>query len=128
KMTRGVRMSVHATPVVLWMVFSFMLFIAQTWAAGDAAKGEKVYKANCAVCHGDKGDGKGPGGASLTPKPTDFTSPAGMKGLDDARLHKSTMEGRPGTAMIGFAKNMNAGDIEDVIAYLKTFGGFGKAK
>jgi len=127
-MSRGVRMSVYTIPVVLLMVFSFAPFIAQTWAAGDAAKGEKVYKANCAVCHGDKGDGKGPGGASLTPKPTDFTSPAGMKGIDDARLHKSIIEGMPGTAMIGFAKTMSAGDIEDVIAYLKTLGGFGKIK
>ena len=128
KMTRGVRMRVHAIPVVLVMVFSFVFFIAQTWAAGDAAKGEKVYKANCAVCHGDKGDGKGPGGVSLTPRPTNFTSPAEMEGLDDARLHKSIMEGLPGTAMIGFAKSMKAGDIEDVIAYIKTLGGFGKPK
>ena len=44
-----------------------------------------------------------------------------MKGIDDARLHKSIIEGRPGTAMIGFAKTISAGDIEDVIAYLKTF-------
>lgn len=128
-MTRGViRMSVHATPVVLLMVFSVVFFIPRTWAAGDAAKGEKVYKANCAVCHGDKGDGKGPGGAALTPRPTNFTSPAEMEGLDDARLHKSIMEGLPGTAMIGFAKTMKAGDIEDVIAYIKTLGGFGKTK
>ncbi|MBI5407586.1 MAG: c-type cytochrome [Nitrospirae bacterium] len=127
-MTRGVRMSVYAIPVVLVMAFSFAFFIVQTWAAGDAAKGEKVYKANCAVCHGDKGDGKGPGGAALTPKPTDFTSPAGMKGIDDTRLHKSIIEGRPGTAMIGFAKTMSAGDIEDVIAYITTLGGFGKVK
>ena len=128
-MTRGVRRSVHATPVVLLIVFSVVFFIPRTWAAaGDAAKGEKVYKANCAVCHGDKGDGKGPGGVSLTPRPTNFTSPAEMEGIDDARLRKSIMEGLPGTAMIGFAKSMKAGDIEDVIAYIKTLGGFGKTK
>lgn len=129
KMTRVNGMRGYAAPVVfLLMIFSFMLFTPRTWAAGDAAKGEKVYKANCAVCHGDKGDGKGPGGAALTPQPTNFTSLAEMEGVDDVRLHKSIMEGLPGTAMIGFAKTMKPGDIEDVIAYIKTLGGFRKAK
>ena len=43
-----------------------------------------------------------------------------MKGIDDARIHKSLMEGRPGTAMVSFAKTLSAGDIDDVIAYVKT--------
>ncbi|MBI5406809.1 MAG: cytochrome c [Nitrospirae bacterium] len=107
------------TILALTVAFGFVLVASQSWA-GDAAKGEKVFKANCVVCHGDKGDGKGPAAAPLTPKPRNFTDANEMKGIDDARLHKSILEGRPGTAMVSFAKTLSAGDIEDVIAYLKT--------
>jgi mono/diheme cytochrome c family protein len=126
-MSRGIRMTAYALTAVLFVVFSFALFTTQSWA-GDAAKGEKVYKANCVVCHGDKGDGKGAAAAALTPKPRNFTDANEMKGVDDARIHKSLMEGRPGTAMVSFAKTLSADDIENVIAYIKTLGGFGKAK
>ena len=119
-MSRGIRMTAYALTAVLFVVFSFALFTTQSWAAGDAAKGEKVFKANCVVCHGDKGDGKGAAAAALTPKPRNFTDANEMKGIDDARIHKSLMEGRPGTAMVSFAKTLSAGDIDDVIAYVKT--------
>ena len=123
-MSKGVKITILAVTVA----FGFALVVSQSWAAGDAAKGEKVFKANCIVCHGDKGDGKGAAAAALTPKPKNFTDANEMKGIDDARIHKSLMEGRPGTAMVGFAKTLSADDIENVIAYLKTLGGFGKAK
>jgi mono/diheme cytochrome c family protein len=37
------------------------------------ARGKEIYDAKCAVCHGVKGDGKGPAAASLQVKPADFT-------------------------------------------------------
>ena len=37
------------------------------------AKGKQIYTAKCAACHGEKGDGKGPAGTTLNPKPGDFT-------------------------------------------------------
>ena len=37
------------------------------------AKGKEIYVARCALCHGDKGDGKGPGAANLPLKPADLT-------------------------------------------------------
>jgi len=122
-MSKGVKITILALTVAV----GFTLVASQSFA-GDAAKGEKVFKANCVVCHGDKGDGKGAAAAALTPKPKNFTDANEMKGIDDARIHKSLMEGRPGTAMVGFAKTLSADDIENVIAYLKTLGGFGKAK
>lgn len=127
-MSRGVRITVFTLSAVLFVIFSFAVFAVESWATGDAAKGKKTFTANCVVCHGDKGDGSGPAAATMNPKPRNFTNTTEMKGIDDARLHKSITEGRPGTAMVGFAKTLSAGDIEDVIAYIKTFGGFGKAK
>ena len=37
------------------------------------AKGKEIYTAKCALCHGEKGDGKGPGSLNLPLKPADFT-------------------------------------------------------
>jgi mono/diheme cytochrome c family protein len=41
--------------------------------AAVIAKGKEIYAAKCALCHGEKGDGKGPGAAGLAVKPGDFT-------------------------------------------------------
>jgi mono/diheme cytochrome c family protein len=37
------------------------------------AKGKEIYAAKCALCHGEKGDGKGLAAVSLAVKPGDFT-------------------------------------------------------
>jgi mono/diheme cytochrome c family protein len=37
------------------------------------ARGKEIYTAKCAVCHGEKGDGKGPGALNLPLKPADLT-------------------------------------------------------
>jgi mono/diheme cytochrome c family protein len=35
-------------------------------------QGEKLFLQNCGVCHGEKGDGKGPAAAALKPPPANF--------------------------------------------------------
>lgn len=47
--------------------------------------GEK-YKMYCGSCHGDAGDGNGPAGAALTPKPRNFHDAAWQTATDDARI------------------------------------------
>src|SRR5262249_20097949 len=37
------------------------------------SKGKDIYVVKCALCHGGKGDGKGPGAAGLALKPADLT-------------------------------------------------------
>ena len=37
------------------------------------ARGRDIYAVKCALCHGEKGDGKGPAATGLTVKPGDFT-------------------------------------------------------
>jgi mono/diheme cytochrome c family protein len=47
---------------------------AHVWTdARMIAKGREIFTAKCAVCHGAKGDGKGPGAVNLPLKPTDLT-------------------------------------------------------
>lgn len=40
--------------------------------AESLARGAQLYSENCAVCHGDKGDGKGPAAAALPTPPANF--------------------------------------------------------
>ena len=40
----------------------------------SAERGQAVYAKACAACHGENGDGNGPGAGPLNPKPRDFTS------------------------------------------------------
>ena len=98
--------------------------------AGDATKGEKIFKNLCTVCHNMASHGTGPNlkgtfGSDPASKEGFTYSGAmiGMKGktwkegtLD--KYLKSPAEYAPGNAM-AFAGIANAKDRADVIAYLK---------
>jgi mono/diheme cytochrome c family protein len=47
----------------------------------------------CAMCHGSDGRGDGPSGASLSPKPRDYTDQAWQKSVTDDELRKAILEG-----------------------------------
>ena len=96
------------------------------FAQGDAGAGRAVYEQKCLLCHGEQGDGKGPGAELLSPRPRDFT-----KGLykvrttasrtpSDQDLFKVITDGMPGTSMPGWAV-LPERDRWNLVAYLKTF-------
>ena len=64
-------------------------------AVSDAAKKEadEIWKGRCVTCHGEQGDGNGPAGAMLNPKPRNFTDAAWHKTVDDAQVAKAIVEG-----------------------------------
>lgn len=58
------------------------------------ASGRAVYKANCASCHGDNGQGDGAGGAALNPKPRNFHSASGWtNGPKVSEIYRTLEEG-----------------------------------
>ncbi len=68
------------------------------------SNGQASYKTNnCAVCHGDKGDGNGPAGASLNPKARNFISEKYKFGSKPEQVFKTISEGSKNTSMAGFA-------------------------
>jgi mono/diheme cytochrome c family protein len=81
-------------------------------------KGKEIYEKKCALCHGIKGDGKGPNSAGLDPKPTNFRDSHGEKMTDGEHFWKITT-GRGG--MPSFAKDLTEEERWHVINYVNTF-------
>ena len=49
-------------------------------------RGKKIYSTQCALCHGDKGDGKGEVAADMKLTVPDFTKPDTLNGRTDGEL------------------------------------------
>lgn len=88
-------------------------------AVSESSRGRIVYMKNCAVCHGDKGDGLSRAQASLIPPPRDLTSPAAKAELTTQRMITSVTYGRPDTAMSGFKTQLSTSDISAVVDYIR---------
>jgi len=91
------------------------------------AQGKRVYETQCAGCHGDQGNGKGPASDMLIVKPRDFT-----KGLykfrstpngtlpTDADLYRTITKGVNRTSMPEWSL-LPERERQAVVAYIKTF-------
>lgn len=67
------------------------------------AEGEKLYKTNCASCHGDNGTGGGPASMGLNPAPRNFTDKHNWKnGTKISKIYQTLQEGLPPSAMIAY--------------------------
>ena len=75
------------------------------------SNGEKVYTANCAACHQPTGKGMPPAFPALAGSKT-ATGPK-------AAHIETVLKGRPGTAMVSFARLSDA-EIASVITYERT--------
>jgi mono/diheme cytochrome c family protein len=87
--------------------------------SGDPSKGKALYETQCLFCHGGQGHGDGVMGKLLTPPPADLVK---TQGKSDNELIKIIQNGRPPTAMPGFKAQLSEQDIQDLVAYIKTFG------
>lgn len=66
---------------------------AEEIPAAATQEADTVWKQRCATCHGDNGKGDGALGASLDPKPRDFTTPAWQQSVTDDHIRKIIVEG-----------------------------------
>lgn len=71
--------------------------------APNLSKGSMLYNAQCASCHGSKGDGNGPLAAALDPKPIAFTDQERAQSRSLMALYQVISQGVEGTSMPSFA-------------------------
>ncbi|MFZ5699622.1 MAG: FTR1 family protein [Pseudomonadota bacterium] len=69
----------------------------------DIMRGQQLYAAQCASCHGATGSGDGPVAASLNPPPIAFTDLERAKERSVFALYQVITQGLDGTAMPSFA-------------------------
>jgi len=89
---------------------------------GNFAAGKKFYDANCATCHGVKGDGQGPRAYFINPKPEVFTSAKSRAAFNRPVIFDAVSTGRRGTEMPAWDKVLTKQEIADVSEYV--FGAF----
>jgi mono/diheme cytochrome c family protein/Na+-transporting methylmalonyl-CoA/oxaloacetate decarboxylase gamma subunit len=88
-----------------------------TPAAGDPRRGQPLFAATCAGCHGERGQGK------LGPA---LASPELLAAASDGYLATTILRGRGGTAMPRFGRPgtgyraLAAGEVADLVAYVRT--------
>jgi mono/diheme cytochrome c family protein len=83
-------------------------------------KGKEIYEKKCSLCHGEKGDGKGPTSAGLNPKPTNFKESHGEKMTDGEHFWKMITGKGP---MPSFRNDLTEEERWHVINYINTFSG-----
>jgi mono/diheme cytochrome c family protein len=101
--------------------------LSSVQAAEDHQLGEKIYLENCAACHGERGDGKGPEANRLKTKPRDFTTgnykfrstPSGSLPLD-RDIFRTISRGVRATSMLA-QLHLSENERWAVTEYLKTF-------
>ena len=100
---------------------TFLIFFGATFLWGQTPKGKDyergkgLFNDKCSICHGTNGDGKGPAGAALNPKPTDFTNPTFWNQTDIEK--KITDAIKQGKGMMP-RFDMKADEIKAVVEYM----------
>lgn len=82
----------------------------------NAAQGKSLYAANCAACHGEKGDGKGNPARVGTSKPRNFQSPDFAESATGFSLFAAVTNGRG--HMPAWHKKLSNQEIANVSEYV----------
>jgi len=95
--------------------------IDKPWVENPALveHGQKIYKQNCAICHGESGKGDGAAGAALVPPPRNFVEGKWKKGGSSADLFATLQNGLPGSSMASF-KHLPKVDRWALVQYIRS--------
>ena len=109
-------------------IASFLNLAASVPAAdlGSVEKGRQLFAVNCALCHGERGDGKGQAAGRLQTAPRDLTkgvykfrSTGSSRPPTDSDLTRTISLGIPGTAMVPQG-DLDEAEIRSLVDFIKT--------
>lgn len=84
-------------------------------------RGAKLYRTQCAMCHGEKGDGKGDMVEEMKITPPDFTKPETLKDRTDGALY--AIIGAGSEVMPGQGSRMSDTHKWNLVNYLRSLCG-----
>lgn len=85
---------------------------------GDASAGRRFYDANCATCHGVKGDGQGPRAYFINPKPRNFIAATSRAQFNRPALYAAVSAGKNGTEMPAWNQVLQPQEMANVAEYV----------
>jgi copper transport protein len=83
----------------------------------SVARGQNLFRANCASCHGIRGAGDGPTAAEMLPGPGDLST--SVPALGDGELAYLISAGTVATRMPAFSTTLSEQDRWDLVNYLR---------
>lgn len=81
-------------------------------------RGETLFQANCAFCHGATGTGRNWIGSFMEPHPRDLTDPKFMSAMNRLRFAHVIREGLPNTSMPAWKSVLKDEEVEAIIDYV----------
>jgi mono/diheme cytochrome c family protein len=91
--------------------------ISSVSAAGADDEAKALLSDRCAICHGENGDGHGPGSSSLVPRPKDFHNRQWQKSVTDKTLATVIVLGGPAVGLSpSMPGNPDLANSPDVVA------------
>jgi mono/diheme cytochrome c family protein len=98
-----------------------MAVVADPWKenADVVAHGAKIYKNNCASCHGEKGLGDAPAGMALVPPARNLVEGKWKLGGSSEALFKTLQNGISGGAMVSF-KHLPKNDRWALVQFIRS--------
>ena len=90
------------------------------------AEAKKVFGYDCAMCHGEHGDGKGDLVGSMGLKMKDWNDPSALAGITDGEMFDIIAKGKG--KMVGEGDRVPPEKIWQLVDYVKTFSKKGAQK
>lgn len=95
---------------------------------GDVAHGAQVFETHCVACHGRDGSGEGAGtGVTLSRERSFLVMPPAisnvgfLKAAPDEMIRHTVVNGRSDSIMPAFKGTLSGQDIDDVVAFVRSF-------
>ena len=96
------------------LFFGIAVVLTTSAKESEYGQGKKLYGSHCQICHGEKGDGKGPAASALSPTPADFAKPSFWEGDVDKKITDTILHGHG--PMPAF--NLKPDEIKAIIDYM----------